>query len=49
MFKTYAAKHNFHWGFLWDEDDYLYINNTKFDEDMADDHRVLLKQEIKVQ
>ena len=41
-FKAYAAKHNLHWGFVRDKDNQLYINNTEFAEDMADDHWVSL-------
>lgn len=45
-FKAYAAKHNLHWGFVRDKDSQLYINNTEFAEDMADDHWVPLMQEF---
>ena len=45
-FKAYAAKHNLHWGFVRDKDNQLYINNTEFAEDMADNHWVPLKQEF---
>jgi len=45
-FKAYAAKHNLHWGFVRDKDNQLYINNTEFAEDMADDHWVALTQEF---
>ena len=45
-FKAYAAKHNLHWGFVRDKDNQLYINNTEFAEDMADDHWVPLTQEF---
>ena len=45
-FKAYAAKHNLHWGFVRDKDNQLYINNTQFAEDMADDHWVPLTQEF---
>ena len=37
-FKAYAAKHGLHWGFVRDKDNRLYINNTEFVTDMADDH-----------
>ena len=37
-FKNYAAKHNLNWGFVRDKDNRLYINNTKFADDMSDDH-----------
>lgn len=42
-FKGYAEKHNLHWGFVRDKDNRLYINNTVFSEDMADDHWVPLE------
>ena len=37
-FKIYAEKHGLHWGFVRDKDNRLYINNTEFAIDMADDH-----------
>lgn len=37
-FKNYASRHNLNWGFVRDKDNRLYINNTVFSEDMADDH-----------
>lgn len=37
-FKNYASKHNLNRGFVRDKDNQLYINNTEFAEDMADDH-----------
>jgi len=37
-FKEYAKKHNLQWGFVRDKDNRLYINNTVFTKDMADDH-----------
>lgn len=37
-FKNYAAAHGLHWGFVRDKDNRLYINNTKFVNDMADDN-----------
>lgn len=37
-FKNYAAVHGLHWGFVRDKDNRLYINNTKFVSDMADDN-----------
>ena len=37
-FRNYAAKHSLHWGFVRDKDNRLYINNTVFVTDMADDH-----------
>lgn len=43
-FKLYAAEHNLHWGFVRDKDFSLYIDNTEFSEDMADEHWVPLGQ-----
>ena len=37
-FKSYAAKHGLHWGFVRDKDNRLYINNTEFSINMADEH-----------
>ncbi len=37
-FKKYAAENNLNWGFVRDKDNFLYINNTEFAIDMADDH-----------
>lgn len=37
-FKNYAAKHGLRWGFVRDKDNRLYINNTEFAIDMADEH-----------
>lgn len=37
-FKIYANKHGLHWGFVRDKDNRLYINNTEFAIEMADDH-----------
>lgn len=37
-FKNYATEHNLQWGFVRDKDNLLYINNTKFAIDMADDN-----------
>lgn len=37
-FKNYAAEYKLQWGFVRDKDNFLYINNTKFAIDMADDH-----------
>lgn len=45
-FKTYASKHNLHWGFVRDKDNHLYINNTQFTTDMGDAHWVALNQEF---
>ncbi len=37
-FKKYAQEKGLHWGFVRDKDNRLYINNTVFAMDMADDH-----------
>ena len=37
-FKRYAEQHNINWGFVRDKDQELYINNTEFVKDMADDN-----------
>lgn len=37
-FKNYATEYKLRWGFVRDKDNILYINNTKFAIDMADDH-----------
>ena len=37
-FKNYATEYKLRWGFVRDKDNFLYINNTKFAIDMADDH-----------
>ncbi len=37
-FKNYAQEKGLHWGFVRDKDNRLYINNTVFAMDMADDH-----------
>jgi len=37
-FKRYAEEKHLHWGFVRDKDNRLYINNTKFAIDMADDN-----------
>lgn len=37
-FKHYAHEKGLHWGFVRDKDNRLYINNTVFAMDMADDH-----------
>ena len=37
-FKIYALEHNLKWGFVRDKDNQLYINNTEFAKDMADEH-----------
>ena len=37
-FKNYATEHSLQWGFVRDKDNRLYINNTEFAMDMADNH-----------
>ncbi len=39
-FKDYAEKYHLKWGFVRDESEDLFINNTKYVEDMADEHWV---------
>lgn len=39
-FKNYAGEKGLHWGFVRDKDGQLYINNTEFALDMADEHWV---------
>lgn len=39
-FKNYAEKYNLKWGFVRDESEDLFINNTEYIEDMADEHWV---------
>lgn len=41
-FKNYATGKGLHWGFVRDKDSQLYINNTEFALDMADEHWVTL-------
>ena len=45
-FKNYATEHSLHWGFIRDKGNPLYINNTEFAHDMADNHWVPLSQEF---
>lgn len=45
-FKEYAKKYNLHWGFVRDKDNRLYINNTIFVENMANEHWVALESEF---
>lgn len=45
-FKNYATEKNMHWGFVRDKDSQLYINNTEFSIDMADEHWVSLASEF---
>lgn len=37
-FRLYATEHKLHCGFVRDKDCALYINNTVFSEDKADEH-----------
>lgn len=39
-FKHYAEKYHLKWGFVRDESEDLFINNTEYVEDMADEHWV---------
>lgn len=39
-FKNYAKKYHLKWGFVRDESEDLFINNTEYVEDMADEHWV---------
>ncbi len=43
-FKLYAVEHKLRWGFVRDKNNDLYINNTEFAEDMADEHWVPLEK-----
>ena len=45
-FKKYATDKGMHWGFVRDKDNQLYINNTDFALDMADEHWVPITQEF---
>ena len=45
-FKQYAAEHNLQWGFVRDKDNLLYINNTEFSKNIADEHWVPLCKEF---
>ncbi|MDD3114463.1 MAG: DEAD/DEAH box helicase family protein [Anaerovibrio sp.] len=45
-FKKYASERRIHWGFVRDKDSQLYINNTEFALDMADEHWVPITQEF---
>lgn len=45
-FKAYAAGKNLCWGFVRDKDNQLYINNTEFAMDMADEHWVPLVEKF---
>lgn len=41
-FKQYAEKHNINWGFVRDKNEKLYINNTKYADDMCDEGWITL-------
>lgn len=43
-FKIYADEKKLNWGFVRDKDNQLYINNTEFAIDMADEHWVPIAQ-----
>ena len=45
-FKAYAAGKELRWGFVRDKDNQLYINNTEFVIDMADEHWVPLAEKF---
>lgn len=45
-FKRYAEQYGLKWGFVRDEDEQLYINNTEFTESMADEHWVAIEEEF---
>lgn len=45
-FKQYAQAKNLSWGFVRDKDGELYINNTVFAEDMADENWVPLSEKF---
>lgn len=45
-FKRYAEQYGLKWGFVRDEDEQLYINNTEFVESMADEHWVAIEEEF---
>ena len=45
-FKEYAQDKNLNWGFVRDKDGDLYLNNTIFSEDMADENWVPLSEKF---
>ena len=45
-FKAYASGKELRWGFVRDKDNQLYINNTEFVIDMADEHWVPLAEKF---
>lgn len=46
VFKQYAQAKNLNWGFVRDKDGELYINNTVFAEDIADENWVSLSEKF---
>lgn len=48
-FKIYCSKHNLNWGFVRDKNTKLYINNTKYVEDLTDSNWKNVKDIIKVE
>ena len=46
VFKQFANKHNYKFGFVRDKNDELYINNTEYTDDMSDKSWVLLEEEF---
>ena len=45
-FKRYAEQYGLKWGFVRDENEQLYINNTEFADSMADEHWVAIEKEF---
>lgn len=45
-FKAYAGEKSLHWGFVRDKDNRLYLNNTVFAKDMADEHWVAIEDAL---
>ena len=45
-FKRYAEQYGLKWGFVRDEAEQLYINNTEFADDMSDEHWVAIEDEF---
>ncbi len=45
-FREYAEKYSLDWGFVRDKDNRLYINNTVYAKDMADEHWVAIEDEF---
>ena len=44
VFKQFAKKHNYQFGFVRDKNDELYLNNTEYVDDMNDDSWILLEE-----